>query len=45
LELWGEKWPENSEFHAISGFFYMPKICDMGQDGFCPEKFDGFGWV
>jgi hypothetical protein len=25
MELLGEKWPVN---------FYMPQICDMGQDGF-----------
>jgi hypothetical protein len=25
---------ESSYFHATLGIFYMPKICDMGQDGF-----------
>jgi hypothetical protein len=26
-------WPENSELTLLLGFFYMPQICDMGQDG------------
>jgi hypothetical protein len=27
-------WPESSELTLLLGFFYMPQICDMGQDGF-----------
>jgi hypothetical protein len=29
-----EIWLENSELTLLLGFFYMPQICDMGQDGF-----------
>ena len=57
----GEKWPviwtESCDFHAYNfGFFYVSKICDMGQtpllafrrcaeDIFRPEKLNGFGRV
>ena len=39
----GEKWPvistESCDFHAYNfGFFYMPKICDMGQMALLPSE-------
>jgi hypothetical protein len=30
----GQIWPESSELMLLLGFFYMPQICDLGQDGF-----------
>ena len=39
----GEKWPvistESCDFHAYTfGFFYMPKICDVGQTALLPFR-------
>jgi hypothetical protein len=31
-EMAGKFWPESSELTLLLGFFYMPEICDMGQD-------------
>jgi hypothetical protein len=33
-EMAGKFWPEGSELTLLLWFFYMPLICDMGQDGF-----------
>jgi hypothetical protein len=41
-EMAGKIWPESSVLTLLSGFFYMPQICDMGHDGFYfPNRKEG----
>jgi hypothetical protein len=41
-EVWARNGRPNfdrqSDFHVISGFFYMPHICDMGQTALLPLR-------